>query len=82
MIDDTGLFNEKLREYEDIKNFNRPRGGLGGQTPNERLKEKVTNRMSSVSVSCTMVGRTGLEPVTPSMSRKCATRLRQPPVGY
>ena len=45
VIDDTGLFNEKLRECEDIYNFNRPRGGLGGQTPNERLLEKVTNRM-------------------------------------
>jgi transposase InsO family protein len=45
VIDDTGLFNEKLREWEDFYNFNRPHGGLGGQTPYERLKQKVTNRV-------------------------------------
>jgi transposase InsO family protein/ribosomal protein S14 len=45
VIDDEGLFNEKLREWEDFYNFNRPHGGLGGQTPYERLKEKVTNRV-------------------------------------
>jgi transposase InsO family protein len=45
VIDDAGLFNEKLQEWEDFYNFNRPHGGLGGQTPYERLKEKVTNRV-------------------------------------
>jgi transposase InsO family protein len=45
VIDDTGLFNEKLREWEDFYNFHRPHGGLGGQTPYERLKQKVTNRV-------------------------------------
>jgi transposase InsO family protein len=45
VIDDTGLFNEKLREWEDFYNFYRPHGGLGGQTPYERLKQKVTNRV-------------------------------------
>jgi transposase InsO family protein len=42
VIDDEGLFNEKLREWEDFYNFNRPHGGLGGQTPYERLKQRMT----------------------------------------
>ncbi|MFY9782976.1 MAG: integrase core domain-containing protein, partial [Acidimicrobiales bacterium] len=45
VIDDAGLFNDKLREWEDFYNFNRPHGGLGGQTPYERLKQKMTNRV-------------------------------------
>jgi transposase InsO family protein len=40
VIDDTGLFNEKLQEWEDFYNFHRPHGGLGGQTPYERLRQK------------------------------------------
>ncbi len=38
--------------------------------------------LESLCSEYVLVGGTGLEPVTPSMSRKCATRLRQPPVGY
>jgi transposase InsO family protein len=41
VIDDTGLFNERLKEWEDFYNFNRPHGALGGQTPYERLREKT-----------------------------------------
>jgi transposase InsO family protein len=41
VIDDTGLFNERLKEGEDFSNFNRPHGALGGQTPHERLREKT-----------------------------------------
>jgi hypothetical protein len=41
VIDDTGLFSERLREWEDFYNFNRPRGGLGGQTHYERLRQKT-----------------------------------------
>lgn len=44
MIDDTGLFNEKLREWEDFHNFHRPHAGLGGQTPYERLQHRVRSR--------------------------------------
>ncbi len=33
MIDDTELFNNRLQNGEDFYNFNRPHGGLGGQTP-------------------------------------------------
>ena len=41
LIDDTGLFNEKLQEWEHFYNFHRPHGGLGGQTPYERLRQKT-----------------------------------------
>ncbi len=44
VIDDTGLFNERLKEWEDFYNFNRPHGALGGQTPYERLREKTRAR--------------------------------------
>ncbi len=40
MIDDTKLFNDKPQAWEDYYNYHRPHGGLGGQTPYERLKEK------------------------------------------
>ena len=42
VIDDTGLFADKLQEWEDFYNFHRPHGGLGGQTPYERLRQKTT----------------------------------------
>ena len=41
VIDDAGVFNERLLEWEDFYNFNRPHGGLGGQTPYERLRQKT-----------------------------------------
>ena len=41
VIDDAGVFNERLREWEDFYNFNRPHGSLGGQTPYERLRQKT-----------------------------------------
>ena len=43
VIDDTELFNDRLQEWEDFYNLHRPHGGLGGQTPYERLREKTTN---------------------------------------
>jgi transposase InsO family protein len=42
VIDDTALFNDKLQEWEDFYNFNRPHGGLAGDTPYERLQQKTT----------------------------------------
>jgi transposase InsO family protein len=42
VIDSTELFNDKLAEWEDFYNFNRPHGGLNGQTPYERLRQKTT----------------------------------------
>jgi transposase InsO family protein len=41
LIDDAEVFNDKLREWEDYYNYDRPHGGLGGQTPYERLKQKT-----------------------------------------
>lgn len=42
VIDDSELFNERLREWENFYNFDRPHGSLGGQTPYERLRQKTT----------------------------------------
>ena len=44
--DDIHLFNEKLREWEDYYNYHRPHGGLGGQTPYERLLAKTRAEVS------------------------------------
>jgi transposase InsO family protein len=38
------LFNDRLQEWESFYNFNRPHGGLGGQTPYERLRQKTRAR--------------------------------------
>ena len=38
--DNIHLFNEKLREWEDYYNYDRPHGALQGRTPYERLIEK------------------------------------------
>jgi transposase InsO family protein len=40
ITDDIRLFNDKLREWEDYYNYDRPHGGLKGQTPYERLLAK------------------------------------------
>jgi transposase InsO family protein len=42
VIDDTQPFNDKLQQWEDFYNFHRPHGGLDGQTPYERLRQKTT----------------------------------------
>lgn len=42
VIDDSELFNTRLRQWEDFYNFDRPHGSLGGQTPYERLRQKTT----------------------------------------
>ncbi len=47
VVDDAGVFNAKLQEWEDFYNYHRPHGSLGGQTPYERLRQKVGG--SSVS---------------------------------
>jgi transposase InsO family protein len=41
VIDDTQLFNDKLAEWENFYNYHHRHGGLGGQTPYERLKQKT-----------------------------------------
>jgi transposase InsO family protein len=45
VIDDTKVFNDKLREWENFYNYHRPHGALGGQTPYERLKQRTQARM-------------------------------------
>ncbi|MDH3299873.1 MAG: IS481 family transposase [Acidimicrobiia bacterium] len=41
VIDDAEVFNQRLEEWEDYYNFDRPHGALGGQTPYERLLQKT-----------------------------------------
>jgi transposase InsO family protein len=43
VIDDTQLFNDKLQQWENFYNFERPHGSLDGQTPYERLRQKTTD---------------------------------------
>ena len=45
VIDDAEVFNDKLRQWEDYYNYDRPHGGLGGQTPYERLRQKTKTRV-------------------------------------
>jgi transposase InsO family protein len=42
VIDDAQVFNDKLREWEDFYNYHRPHGGLDGETPYERLRQRTT----------------------------------------
>jgi len=41
VIDDVNIFNAKLKEWQDYYNYHRPHGGLNGQTPYERLRQKT-----------------------------------------
>jgi transposase InsO family protein len=41
VVDDANVFNNKLQQWEDYYNFHRPHGGLGGETPYERLRVKT-----------------------------------------
>jgi transposase InsO family protein len=41
VIDDVNIFNAKLQEWQDYYNYHRPHGGLNGQTPYERLRQKT-----------------------------------------
>jgi transposase InsO family protein len=43
VIDDTELFNDRLKEWENFYQFDRPHGALEGQTPYERLRQKTTS---------------------------------------
>ena len=41
VIDSARVFNDRLTEWENLYNYARPPGSLGGQTPYERLKMKT-----------------------------------------
>ena len=41
VVDEAKVFTTKLQEWEDFYNFDRPHGALGGQTPYERLRQKI-----------------------------------------
>jgi transposase len=41
VIDDVNVFNTRLKEWQDYYNYDRPHGGLNGQTPYERLRQKT-----------------------------------------
>jgi transposase InsO family protein len=43
VIDDTELFNDRLKKWENFYNFDRPHGALEGQAPYERLRQKTTS---------------------------------------
>ncbi|HWU46819.1 MAG TPA: hypothetical protein VN133_08705 [Humibacter sp.] len=45
-IDDVDLFNDRLQQWEDHHNYDRPHGALAGQTPYERLKQKTQDPLS------------------------------------
>jgi transposase InsO family protein len=45
VLDDAKVFNDKLQEWEDCYNYHRPHGGLDGQTPYERLKQRTQARV-------------------------------------
>ena len=49
IADDIHLFNDKLREWENYYNYNRPHGALDGQTPYERLLAKTAASVSPTS---------------------------------
>jgi transposase InsO family protein len=57
VIDDAKVFNEKIKEWEHYYNYDRPYGGLGGQTPYERLMQNnyKATQVSPVCVKCTIV---------------------------
>jgi hypothetical protein len=44
VIDDTGLFNERLKEWEAFYNYNRPQGALGTRRRMRGFQEKTRAR--------------------------------------
>ena len=48
-----GYSTRNSKEWEDYYNYHRPHGGLGGQTPYERLRQKTQAHLSPANVSHT-----------------------------
>ena len=46
MIDDANLFADRLQQWEDHYNYDRPPGAFDGQTPYERLEQKARDPLS------------------------------------
>jgi transposase InsO family protein len=46
VIDDVDLFNDRLQQWDDYYNYDRPHGALAGQTPYERLNQKTRDPLS------------------------------------
>jgi transposase InsO family protein len=46
VVDDARLFHQRLQDWEDHYNYDRPHGALGGQTPYERLRQKAADPLS------------------------------------
>jgi transposase InsO family protein len=46
VVGDVNLFNNKLQEWGDYYNYDRPHGALAGATPYERLKQKTQDPLS------------------------------------
>ncbi len=51
VIDDTNLFNTKLKEWEDYYNYHRSHGALDGQTPYEGLRQKTHSDVADLPQS-------------------------------
>lgn len=41
VIDDINILKTRLKEWQDFYNYDRPHGGLDGQTPYEGLRQKI-----------------------------------------
>ncbi len=50
VIDDAKLFNEKLQEWEDFYNHNRPHQSLDYLTPYEYYQQWLLNHRDNVSL--------------------------------
>jgi hypothetical protein len=72
VIDSSKLFNEKIREWEHFYNYDRPHGGLSGQTPYERFKQKTSNNEPSVPEN-----RQSYIPVTVEPQTSAPTRCKK-----
>jgi transposase InsO family protein len=44
-VDDARILGDKLQGWEDYYKYDRPHGGLGGETPYERLRHKTQTRV-------------------------------------